>query len=73
MDQKQKTMEVEKPTKNLFLEKLEHLNKLISTQERYLKNEESQYEIGLYNGMILARSVFMNERPQFYKEEEQSE
>ena len=56
--------------KDKFIQqKLEAINNLIEVQRNCIKNEDDRYMIGLYNGMVLIRSVLTDKEPLFYEEE----
>lgn len=55
--------------KSVLDEKIEILNNLIEIQKKCIA-EDRRYMIGLYNGLILAKSVLTDEEPLFYEEEE---
>ena len=56
--------------KDKFIQqKLEAINNLIEVQRNCIKNQDDRYMIGLYNGMVLIRSVLTDKEPLFYEEE----
>lgn len=61
-------VEVEVPTtEEIIGEKIESLTNLINEQK---KNCIDKYNIGIYNGLVLARSVLTGEKPKYYEMEE---
>ena len=55
---------------NKFIQqKLEAINNLIEVQRNCIKSVDDRYMIGLYNGMVLIRSVLTDKEPLFYEEE----
>lgn len=52
-------------------EKLEGIQELLRIQKE--SAGASDYQAGLYNGLILAASVLTGEEPQFYIQEEKGE
>lgn len=56
--------------KDKFIQqKLEAINNLIEVQRNCIKSADDRYMIGLYNGMVLIRSVLTDKEPLFYEEE----
>nr|DAH85020.1 MAG TPA: hypothetical protein [Bacteriophage sp.] len=51
----------------VLTEKVEAIKQLIAEQEKYCVD---QYQIGLYNGLVIGLSVLTGEEPRFYVEEE---
>lgn len=47
-------------------EKVEAFEELIKVQSNALGS--SEYQIGLYNGLVIGRSVLTGEEPQFYQQ-----
>lgn len=47
-------------------EKVEAFEELIKVQSNALGN--SEYQIGLYNGLVIGKSVLTGEEPQFYQQ-----
>lgn len=61
-------VEVEVPTtEEIIGEKVESLTNLINAQR---DNCKDTYNIGIYNGLVLARSVLTGEIPKYYEMEE---
>lgn len=61
-------VEVEVPTtEEIIGEKIESLTSLINEQKNNCKDT---YNIGIYNGLVLARSVLTGETPKYYEMEE---
>ena len=61
-------IEVEVPTtEEIIGEKIESLTSLINAQK---DNCKDTYNIGIYNGLVLARSVLTGETPKYYEMEE---
>ena len=61
-------VEVEVPTtEEIIGEKIESLTNLINSQR---DNCKDTYNIGIYNGLVLARSVLTGETPKYYEMEE---
>lgn len=61
-------VEVEMPTtEEIIGEKIESLTNLINSQK---DNCKDTYNIGIYNGLVLARSVLTGEIPKYYEMEE---
>lgn len=52
-------------------EKLSALNELIAIQENLAGS--SDYQTGLYNGLVLSKSVWTGEEPQYYQGEKKEE
>lgn len=52
-------------------EKVEAFEELIEFQSKYLGC--SDYQIGLYNGLVLGKSLLTGEEPQFYQQKGGSE
>lgn len=50
-------------------EEIKVLNNLVEIQRTCIKNENDRYMIGLYNGLVLAKSVIEGSEPLFYEEE----
>ena len=50
---------------DLLVQKADELQDLIKVQENCCT---SNYQIGLYNGLVLALSVLTGEEPQFYEQ-----
>lgn len=55
---------------SILVQKVENLNELIEVQRKCLG---TRYMIGLYNGLILAKSVLTGEEPIFFEQEEEEE
>lgn len=55
---------------NILVQKVENLNELIEVQRKCLG---TRYMIGLYNGLVLAKSVLTGEEPIFFEQEEEEE
>lgn len=47
-------------------EKVEAFEELIKVQSNALRS--SEYQIGLYNGLVIGKSVLTGEEPQFYQQ-----
>lgn len=61
-------VEIEVPTtEEIIGEKIESLTSLIDEQK---SNCKDTYNIGIYNGLVLARSVLTGETPKYYEMEE---
>ena len=61
-------VEVDVPsTEQIIGEKIESINKLLEQQKDYVKD---QYNIGIYNGLVLAKSVLTGEEPKYFEMEE---
>jgi len=61
-------VEVEVPTtEEVVGEKIEAFNNLIKQQREFAKD---QYNIGIYNGLVLAKSVLTGETPQYFEMED---
>lgn len=61
-------VEVEVPTtEEIVGEKIEAFNNLIKQQREFAKD---QYNIGIYNGLVLAKSVLTGETPQYFEMED---
>ena len=56
-------------TAQILGEKVIALEELIKVQSNALGG--SDYQVGLYNGLILSKSVLTGEQPQFYQREEE--
>lgn len=52
-------------------EKIKAFEELIQIQSNALGH--SEYQIGLYNGLVLGKSLLTGEEPQFYQQKEGSE
>ena len=50
-----------------LVEKVEAIKQLVTEQEKHCVD---QYQIGLYNGLVIGLSVLTGEEPRFYREEE---
>ena len=55
---------------SILVQKVENLNELIEVQRKCLG---TRYMIGLYNGLVLAKSVLTGEEPVFFEQEEEEE
>lgn len=55
---------------SILVQKVENLNELIEVQRKCLG---TRYMIGLYNGLVLAKSVLTGEEPIFFEQEEEEE
>ena len=60
-------MSVEVDQSKVLTEKVEAIKQLIMEQEKHCVD---QYQIGLYNGLVIGLSVLTGEKPKFYVEEE---
>ena len=60
-------MSVEVDQGRALVEKVEAIEQLIIEQEKHCVD---QYQIGLYNGLVIGLSVLIGEEPRFYREEE---
>lgn len=60
-------MSAEVDRDKVLTEKVEAIKQLIAEQEKYCVD---QYQIGLYNGLVIGLSVLTGEEPRFYVEEE---
>ena len=61
-------VEVEVPsTEEIIGEKIQSISNLIESQKQHCKD---QYNIGIYNGLVLAKSVLTGEIPKYYEMEE---
>lgn len=49
-----------------LIEKVEAIKQLIVEQEKHCVD---QYQIGLYNGLVIGLSVLTGEEPRFYEKE----
>lgn len=66
----QMELNLDKPDKPDMLEvKTEILTNLIEVQRSSIRSKDDRYMIGLYNGLVLARSVLTDKEPLFYEEE----
>lgn len=61
-----KEVQVELDSNDILVEKLNAFNNLIEVQSNCLS---SSYQVGLYNGLILGRSVITGEEPIFYEQQ----
>lgn len=61
-----KEVQVELDSNDVLVEKLNAFNNLIEVQSKCLT---SRYLIGLYNGLILGRSIITGEEPIFYEQQ----
>lgn len=59
-------MSVEVDLNEVFVEKVEAIEQLIAEQEKHCVD---QYQIGLYNGLVIGLSVLTGEEPRFYEKE----
>lgn len=50
----------------VLTEKVEAIKQLIAEQEKHCVD---QYQIGLYNGLVIGLSVLTGEEPRFYEKE----
>ena len=58
-------VEVEVPTiEEIVGEKIDSLNELIDDQRNHC---DTKYDIGIYNGLVLAKSVLTGEAPKYYE------
>ena len=55
---------------SILVQKVENLNELIEMQRKCLG---TRYMIGLYNGLVLAKSILTGEEPIFFEQEEEEE
>lgn len=55
---------------SILVQKVKNLNQLIEVQRKCLG---TRYMIGLYNGLVLAKSVLTGEEPIFFEQEEEEE
>ena len=55
---------------SILVQKVENLNELIEVQRKCLG---TRYMIGLYNGLVLAKSVLTGEEPVFFEQDEEEE
>lgn len=55
---------------SILVQKVKNLNELIEVQRKCLG---TKYMIGLYNGLVLAKSVLTGEEPVFFEQEEEEE
>lgn len=55
---------------SILVQKVKNLNELIEVQRKCLG---TRYMIGLYNGLVLAKSVLTGEEPVFFEQEEEEE
>lgn len=60
-------MSVEVDLNEVFVEKVEAIEQLIAEQEKHCVD---QYQVGLYNGLVIGLSVLVGEEPRFYGREE---
>lgn len=71
-DEKEKNLQ--QVVAKILGEKVEAFEELLEIQSHSL--ESSEYQIGLYNGLVLGKSLLTGEEPQYYKwkgEEEDGE
>lgn len=61
VEEKAKTL-AEEIAANMLGEKVEILDDLLNKQEEMLCSE---YQIGVYNGLVLAKSILTGEQPKF--------
>ena len=54
-------------TKSIFEEKVNTMKGLIEEQSKYCVDN---YQIGLYNGLVIGLSVLTGEEPKLYEKEE---
>ena len=54
-------------TKSIFEEKVNAMKSLIEEQQKYCVDN---YQMGLYNGLVIGLSVLTGEEPKFYEKEE---
>lgn len=66
-DIQQMELNLDKP--DIVETKTEILTNLIEVQRSSIRNKDDRYMIGLYNGLVLARSVLTDKEPLFYEEE----
>lgn len=59
-------MLVEVDQSRALIEKVEAIKQLITEQEKHCVD---QYQIGLYNGLVIGLSVLTGEEPRFYEKE----
>ena len=60
-------MEEHLDEQSILIEKVRAFEELIEVQGN---NLGSQYMIGLYNGLVLGKSILTGEEPKFYEQEE---
>lgn len=65
-----KISEIKIDENSILVEKVKNLNILIDVQRKCLG---TRYMIGLYNGLVLARSVLTGEEPKFFEQEIEEE
>ena len=66
-DIQQMELNLDKP--DIVETKTEILTNLIEVQRSSIRSKDDRYMIGLYNGLVLARSVLTDKEPLFYEEE----
>lgn len=66
-DIQQMELNLDKP--DIVETKTEILTNLIEVQRNSIRSKDDRYMIGLYNGLVLARSVLTDKEPLFYEEE----
>lgn len=66
-DIQQMELNLDKP--DMLETKTEILTNLIEVQRSSIRSKDDRYMIGLYNGLVLARSVLTDKEPLFYEEE----
>ena len=64
----QMELNLDKSEAKLLEQKIDILNNLREIQKGCI-GEDRRYMIGLYNGLVLARSVLTDKEPLFYEEE----
>lgn len=64
---KDQVMEEHLDEQSILIEKVRAFEELIEVQGN---NLGSQYMIGLYNGLVLGKSILTGEEPKFYEQEE---
>ena len=62
-------LEKKRKVNNEKEEEIKILNNLVEIQRSCIKNADDRYMIGLYNGLVLAKSVIEGNEPLFYEEE----
>lgn len=67
LDIQQMELNLDRP--DVIETKIEILTNLIEVQRSSIRSKDDRYMIGLYNGLVLARSVLTDKEPLFYEEE----